>query len=178
MKRILIFILLLTFYSNLFSQNINLEFFKGEWKGLDGNNEFRIFLKDTIYTIPIIFGGMTEPALIGAYIYKGNGNIVIDNTSELNNSYDNLIDYPIWISKSLNLGVWDYLTSNKKGERKYLSEFSKIEVVSENSPKQIKWIINDSSEQLVVTIDSDDGDDYFFPKGTSLPTNIILTKVE
>ena len=178
MERILIFVLLLGSYSNLFSQNINMEFFKGEWKGIDGNNEFQIFLKDTIYTIPVFFGGTTESALIGAYVYKSNGNVVIDNMSELNNSHNDLIDYPIWISKSLSLGVWDYLTTNKKGERKYLSEFSKIEVISENSPKQIRWIINDSREQLVVTIDSDDGEDYFFPAGTSLPTNIILTKVE
>ena len=178
MKKIFILTLLLISYSNLYPQNIDLEFFKGEWKGTVGNSELHIFLKDTIYNIPAIFGGTTEPALIGAYIYKNNGNTIINNVGELGNSYSSPIDYPIWISNLLNLGVWDYLTVNGKGQKKFLAGFSKIEIISENSPKQIRWIINDNQEQLIVTIDSDDGEDYFFPEGTSLPTNIILTKVE
>ena len=179
MKKFFILVSLLIIFTNLYSQTSNLNFLIGEWKWTDANGaiEFIIKLRKTQYTLSSYFGGGTKECVVGTYVYKKNGQILIDNSEEQNQN-DEPIQFPIWIDAELGLGVRDYLTINNKGQKKYLSGFSKIEIVSENSPKQIRWIINDNREQLIVTIDSDDGEDYFFPEGTSLPTNIILTKVE
>lgn len=164
---------------NSYSQTYNLDSLEGKWTWIDnsGLNEFSITLVKKVYNIPIIFGGGNEDCLIGAYLYKKNGKILIDNRTELLKEA-NVIDFPIWIDAGLGLGVRDYLTTNGRGEYKYLSGQSKIMIVSESNPMQIRWIINDNSEQVVVVFDNEDPDQYIFPKGTALPTDIVLTKVE
>lgn len=178
MKRILIIIFIFISVS-VYSQRINLSPLEGtwEWKDNSTNSEFVIILKKINYNWPQVMGGQLDSALVGGYKYKKNGKILIDNRTELLKEA-NVIDFPIWIDAGLGLGVRDYLTTNGRGEYKYLSGQSKIMIVSESNPMQIRWIINDNSEQVVVVFDNEDPDQYIFPKGTALPTDIILTKVE
>ncbi len=178
MKRILIIIFIFISVS-VYSQRINLSPLEGtwEWKDNSTNSEFVIILKKINYNWPQMMGGQLDSALVGGYKYKKNGKVLADNLQEFyTNKYP--FDYPIRISSILSLGVHDYLTTNGRGEYKYLSGQSKIMIVSESNPMQIRWIINDNSEQVVVVFDNEDPDQYIFPKGTALPTDIILTKVE
>ena len=174
MKRILIIIFIFISVS-VYSQRINLSPLEGtwEWKDNSTNSEFVIILKKINYNWPQVMGGQLDSALVGGYKYKKNGKILIDNRTELLKEA-NVIDFPIWIDAGLGLGVRDYLTTNGRGEYKYLSGQSKIMIVSESNPMQIRWIINDNSEQVVVVFDNEDPDQYIFPKGTALPTDIIL----
>ena len=77
----------------------------------------------------------------------------------------------------MGLRVRDYLMKNGKGKHKRLGGDSRIEDIS-NNYKQIRWVLDYEEEQVAVVFDDENEDDFFFPEGTSLPTNIILTKVE
>ena len=179
MKRILIIIFIFISVS-VYSQRINLFPLEGtwEWKDNSTNSEFVIILKKINYNWPQVMGGQLDSALVGGYKYKKNGIILHNNIAEINHNFAEPIEYSIWINDYLGLSVRDYLTTNGRGEYKYLSGQSKIMIVSESNPMQIRWIINDNSEQVVVVFDNEDPDQYIFPKGTALPTDIILIKVE
>ena len=182
MKKLII-VIVMFFISgtcNLYSQTFNVDFFEGEWRWSDssGENEFTIILKRKVYNRLKAFGGGVDDCLVGVYKYKKDGNIVVDKLSELNKDV-NVVQYPIWITSYLGLGVWDYLTRNGRGEYKYMgSPFCKVEIISLDTPKQIRWILDDTGEQVVITFGDEDGEQYFFPEGTALPTDIVLTKIE
>ena len=179
MKRILTIIFIFVSVS-LYSQRTNLSSLEGtwEWKDNSTDSEFVIILKKINFNWPQILGGALDSALVGGYKYKKNGIILHNNIAEINHNFAEPIEYSIWINDYLGLSVRDYLTANGRGEYKYLLGQSKIIIVSENNPMQIRWIINDNSEQVVVVFDNEDPDQYIFPKGTALPSDIVLTKVE
>ena len=178
--RKLILALFLFLSLNLFSQEINLAPLAGVWQWKDNitDSEFFVQLKAITYQRSIFFGGGIDSALVGGYKYKKNGVVLVDKLSEVLSTKLRGIEYPVWISKQTSLVVHDYLTKNGRGEFKYIGGLSNVKIVSLNDPKQIRWILKDNSEQVVVTFDDEDGDQYFFPDGTALPTNLVLTKIE
>ena len=44
--------------------------------------------------------------------------------------------------------------------------------------KDLREKLTEDCELEFVTFDDEDGDKYFFPDGTALPTDIVLTKIE
>ena len=102
--------------------------------------------------------------------------MVADNTNELSENKD-YIAYPIVIIgdvRYMRLVVRDHIRKNGYGYAKYMSGSSNVKLMEG---------IDDSIKMQWVVVDDDGGhvdldEKEVFPKGTSLPTNIVLTKVE
>lgn len=170
MRNILIIILMLVLVNiECLAQDANLNSFQGVWTWVDNTEEFTIELRLGTFEIPAIFGGGTKECLVGGYKYVKNGITVIDNTNEIQLTKRS-IDYPIRVLWNLTFTVRDPELRNPKGEVKLLGGSSKIVPIDDSST--IKWIITDDEEHIYSS------DDEVYPSGTSLPTNIILTKVE
>ena len=155
----------------IYSQNVELNSLVGEWKWIDNttSEELHIFLRPGIYEVPSIFGGGTENCLVGVYKYYRGGTVIVDYYSELSESKKSIL-YPISILNTLSLSVRDYSLKNANGRNKILSGSSRIEYISD---KQLRWILVDNAHESISFSAS-----ATYPSGTSLPTNIILTKVE
>ena len=179
MKKVILIVFMILSI-DLYSQKINLTSLAGVWRWQDSatDSEFVISVKKINFNWPQILGGQLDSAIVGGYKYKKNGVVLVDKLSEVSVSKINPAVYTVWVTANSSLSVTDYLTKNGRGESKYLSDQSKIEIISLDSPKQIRWILNDKREQVVVTFGDEDGDQYFFPDGTALPTDIVLTKIE
>ncbi len=171
MKRILSFTICALMPLFMYSQNVELNSLTGEWRWIDNttSEEFHIFLRPGIFEIPAIFGGGTENCLVGVYKYSRGGTVVADYYSELSESKGSIL-YPIRVLNTLSLSVRDYSLKNANGRNKILSGNSRIEYISD---KQLKWILIDNAHESIST-----SANSTYPEGTSLPTNIILTKVE
>ena len=155
----------------LYCQNVELNSLVGEWKWIDNttSEELHIFLRPGTYEVPSIFGGGTENCLVGVYKYYRGGTVIVDYYSELSESKKSIL-YPISILNTLSLSVRDYYLKNANGRNKILSGNSRIEYISD---KQLRWILVDNAhESISFSANST------YPSGISLPTNIILTKVE
>ena len=179
MKHLILMILALFIQTtSLFSQSVELSELAGEWKwtSSDSNEEFKMILRTHSYTISPDMGGGARSCLIGVYKYTKQDVVLIDCLDELDHSKD-YIEYPIIVYHTMGLRVRDYLMKNGKGKHKRLGGDSRIEDIS-NNYKQIRWVLDYEEEQVAVVFDDENEDDFFFPEGTSLPTNIILTKVE
>ena len=179
MKKVILIVFMILSI-DLYSQKINLTSLAGVWRWQDSatDSEFVISVKKINFNWPQILGGQLDSAIVGGYKYKKNGVVLVDKLSEVSENKLDPIKYSIWIGDGLGLGIRDYLTQNGRGEFKYIGPSSRVEIISLDIPKQIRWILNDISEQVVVTFDDEDGDKYFFPDGTALPTDIVLTKIE
>ena len=180
------FILLLNIVSILgYSQNEIFDYYVGSWKweNIQTGDSFELVLKKGSAVISESFGGGTEDCIIGAYKYVKNGMTFIDKISELGKNYDDAIWYPIWAEMPENIKeimyfiVQDYEKINSFGDPKVLGAGEcKLAFVSSN-PKQMRWdLTRVDKENWDVLWVADER--QIFPEGTSLPTNIILTKVE
>ena len=180
------FILLLNIVSILgYSQNEIFDYYVGSWKweNIQTGDSFEIILKKSSYKKTESFGGGSIDCIIGAYKYVRNGIIIIDNYSEIEQVLDNAIFYPIFaqIPQSttdiMYFKVKDYGKVNSFGKPKVLgTKECKLVFVSSN-PKQMRWDLTGvDKENWDVLWVADER--QIFPEGTSLPTNIILTKVE
>ena len=181
MKKLIVFIFIF-FTLEAYSQDSNFALLEGVWMWRDSisDSELVVQLRKETFQLSTFFGGGIDTVLVGGDRCKKNGVILIDKLSEVSTNKTRSIDYPLRIrsQKYLSLGIRDYLTQNGRGEFKYIGPSSSVEIISRITPKQIRWILNDISEQVVVTFDDEDGDKYFFPDGTALPTDIVLTKIE
>jgi len=180
MKKTLTTILFCFSISFLFSQNINLDWYVGTWKYENSayGEELIIKLKKSQWEIPSSFGGGTEDCLVGVYSYKKNNLLLVDNLEKINEQQNYL--YPIQLLSSVtnptgkfSLSIIDFTILNGKGDYKLIYGTGSILEMNTISPKTIKW-------NLVI-----DEQEYFyydqidrFPKGTNLPKNIILSKIE
>ena len=149
----------------------------GTWKWVDEktDSEFVIILKKGLADLTLFNRGIKE-CIIGVYRYKKNGVIVADNTNEISDIKEYL-KYPIVIKKNIQsimkLNIIDYLLKNKLGENKYMTGSSNVKLTERSDGKlQMQLIIVDDGYYTYTD------DMRLFPKGTSLPTNIVLTKVE
>ena len=165
---------------DLYSQKTNLTSLEGIWRWQDSatDSEFVISVKKINFNWPQYLGGQLDSALVGGYKYKKNGVVLVDKLSEVSANKTNPAEFLIWIDDSSLLNVSDCLTKNGKGEYKDFSDRSRIEIVSLTTPKQIRWIIEDNSERIVVGITEEEVNSLVFPRGTALPTDIVLTKIE
>ena len=186
MKKITVILFLCISTITGYSQNEIFDYYVGSWKweNIQTGDSFELVLKKGSAVISESFGGGTEDCIIGAYKYVKNGMTFIDKISELGKNYDDAIWYPIWAEMPENIKdimyfiVQDYKKTNSYGEAKVMGGdgVCRLEYVS-SSPKRIRWDLT--------RVDTGGWDELWavderqiFPEGTSLPTNIILTKVE
>ena len=169
MRNFLIILILISINIDSLAQDANLNSFQGAWKWSEGTEELTIELRLGTFEIPAIFGGGTKECLIGGYKYTKNGVTIANNINELQLTKRS-IDYPIRVLWNLTVTVRDPELRNPKGEFKLLGGSSKIVPIGNGST--IRWVLTDDEEHIYST------EDEIFPEGTSLPTNIILTKVE
>ncbi len=160
-----------------FSQNNSVyDNYIGTWKWEDNQtqSEFVVILKKGKADWTKFNGGI-EDCIIGVYKYKINGTIVEDNTDELDEEKRYSM-YPIVLlgdELNMSLDVRDYLLKNEYGLNKDMQGSSNVELVEGSNGTQMKWTIVDDGHQHIYTDEK-----QIFPKGTSLPTNIILIKEE
>ena len=149
----------------------------GTWKWTDEktDSEFVIILKKGHADLTLFNRGIKE-CIIGVYRYKKNGVIVADNTNEISDIKEYL-KYPIVIKMNMQsimkLHIIDYLLKNKSGEYKYMTGSSNV-ILAEGSDGTLEMKLAIVDDGYYTYTD----DMRVFPKGTSLPTNIVLTKVE
>lgn len=178
MKRILSILCIIFCSGTLYSQQITLDFCVGTWEYTNPatGEEFRMTLKKSQYAVPKGFGGGIKDCLVGGYIYEKNGITLVDCMDQLNEN-KKVLFFPILIfhfgSKLyLDLTVKDFNIKNGYNHPKIISMPSKISLYSV-SPKQLKMeIIPDELEEVYLD------DREVFARGTMLPREMILTKVE
>ena len=183
-KIIYIFTLLLLSVSSMHGQSIeqwystNLDFYVGTWRytNTPTNEEFTIKLRKSVYTAYNI----REDCVVGAYTYKRNGVVVLDNMNEYTKDRSMGVHVPIFASNAsetaslsnpnrLRSEVEDYgiLWPDSKLPK---SGQGIITIVSTVNPKKIRWELKDGEGPRIVG--------HHPPMGFSIPTDIILTKVE
>lgn len=134
-------------------------------------------LRKSQHEIPKVFGGGFEDCLVGVYTHKKSGVIIADCTNQFWDNKDGAY-LPIWIMSPkdnrnwLYLSIKDYNSKNGKGEPKIMGGDSRL-YFHPQSPKTIRMILTDEGYERVYL---DEGDVY--PTGTTLPTDVILTKIE
>ena len=186
MKKITVILFLCISTITGYSQNEIFDYYVGSWRweNPQTGESFIVTLKKGSHKLNEYNGGGTEECIIGAYKYIKNNIVIIDKSSELEKIYDNSIRYPIWAdipsdsTYTVYFIVQDYEKTNSYGEAKVMGGdgVCRLEYVS-SSPKRIRWDLT--------RVDTGGWDELWavderqiFPEGTSLPTNIILTKVE
>ena len=153
-------------------KSINYDFYIGTWRYVNTktNEELTIKLRETTHQVPPIFGGHIEECLAGVYIYKKNGQIIIDNSDQFMSNF-HVFDMPIYASgdpptpNRLFLGVRDY---GKLWNGKPKGGIGLI-IIESNNPKKIRWQVGDSEGIWI---------DEAPPAGFSIPTDAVFTKVE
>ena len=184
-KTIFIFTFLLLSIGSTYGQNIrqwhsaNLDFYVGTWRYTNTatNEEFTINLRKTVYISSLSM--IREDCIVGAYIYKKNGVLVLDNMDEF------MVDRPIFPGpiyasnaretesavnpNKLRTTVQDYGILSPASERPK-SGMGIITIVSVANPKQIHWTLEDPPGARIAG--------HSPPLGFSIPTDIVLTKIE
>ena len=178
MKRLLFIIglnLVLSF--SLYAQVSGYSFYVGTWKytNTGTKEEFTIRLRDTTNQASPFFGGEIYECMVGTYTYKKNGVVILDNMEMFNDKSVKALRMPIFITSGQDNGYTDMLLQARdygtivRGRPK--SSIGDFQLVSSGNPKQIRWIIGEKEGVRVVGINDE-------PPGFSIPTDIILTKVE
>ena len=158
-------------------QNVNLTPYTGTWKYTNPSTkeELTIKLRETTQQVPQIFGGHIEKCLVGIYIYKKNGQVIIDNSSQFTSNKSPL-EMPIYagssaddgrIPNTLSLSIEDY-GKMKNGRPK--SSDGLLVLISSSTPKKIQWQIKERRGTFF--------EEDMPPLGFTIPTDAIFTKVE
>jgi len=155
-------------------QNINYDFYIGTWRytNTSMNEELTIKLREATYSVPQIFGGHTKKCLVGIYIYKKNGQIIHDTSSQFTSNKP-AIEMPIYASSSTTNPSRLYLAIDDYGKMKNGVPKSGIGLLfleSSSNPKKIRWQIGES-EGIYIAGEGP-------PLGFSIPTDLVFTKVE
>ena len=172
-NKILITLLSVLFFYLADAQNYsaNLDFYVGTWVYSDPSigEEFTVKLRKTYRNDKY---GINH-CLVGAYTYKKDGQILSDCMAKFNDQVDALY-MPIYATNS----VLRQSLVNPNRLYMYLEDFvmrkttfsNEIEIISSTNPKQIHWILrNDEGEYETKDLPPDE---------FSIPTDVILTKVE
>ena len=184
-KIIYIFIFLLLSICSTYGQSIeqrysaNLDFYVGTWRYTNTatNEEFTIKLRKSVYTAYNI----SKDCVVGTYVYKKNGVVVLDNTSEyMNDRSVEGVSIPIYATNAraaaaavnpnkLETTILDYgILRPSSNVPKY--GMGSITIISTGNPKKIQWVLKDPPGARIVG--------YSAPMGFSIPTDIILTKID
>ena len=178
---------MLLYVSTVHGQNIrqwysaNIDFYVGTWRytNTPTNEEFTIKLRKAVHTSSLSM--IREECIVGAYILKKNGVVVLDNMNEFMNdrSVDG-VDIPIYATNAretaaavnpnmLRTTVLDYgILRPSSNVPKY--GIGSITIVSTSNPKKIQWVLKDPPGARIVG--------HSAPMGFSIPTDIILTKID
>ena len=149
----------------------------GTWKWVDEktDSEFMIILKKSKADWTKYNAG-TADCVVGVYKYKKEGVVIADNLDQISEHKEYNL-FPVRLFPGRNhtrLSVTDFIVKNKYGHNKDMGGSSNVKLIQNTEgSSQMQWTI----------VDDDSGHVYMdsnkaFPKGTSLPTNIVLTKVE
>ena len=156
----------------------NLDFYIGTWRytNTTTKEEFTIKLRKSIYTAY----GISQDCVVGTYTYKKNGVVVMDNMNEFMTDKSVGLPAPIYASNTraapstpnpneLDTSIQDYgilwpdSTLPKSG-------LGTITIVSTSNPKKIQWQLKDREGVRIEGLHP--------PMGFSIPTDIILTKID
>ena len=169
-KLIIIFTTAILFATNLTAQD-NLSSYEGTWRytNTSTNEEFTIKLRKTIGQ----FSYGNEECLVGSYIYKKSGVVILDNMDMFNNNSVYPTKMPILVSPregELILYVNDYGIITR-GKPKFVDGWMGMLVVKPGETAKLTWKLEEV-EGDIPDIISD------VPRGFTIPDDIILTKVQ
>ena len=172
-----LFVFLVLSVQVAYAQETVYDNYVGTWKWIDqqSQSEFMIMLKkgNADWTR---FGKGIKECIIGAYRYKKNGVVIVGNTWELSEQKRYSM-YPIVLlgdKHYMRLYVYDYTIQNGYGAYKNMSGSSNVELIEDEvNGYKLKWVVADDGHEHIYVDEK-----QMFSKGTSLPTNIILTKIE
>ena len=184
-RLIYIFTLLLLSSNTTYGQNMrqwystNLDFYVGTWRytNTTTKEEFTIKLRKSVY---ITMTNIKWDCVVGAYTYKKNGVVVLDNMNKYMNDRSIGNPVPIYATNSretaaelnpneLEASIQDYGIL-WPGSALPKSGRGVITIVSTGNPKKIHWELKDSEGIVII--------DHTPPPGFSIPTDMILTKIE
>ncbi|MBP5391083.1 MAG: hypothetical protein J6Y40_03265 [Bacteroidales bacterium] len=170
MKKVLILTTILLLSLDSFGQS--LEYLAGEWRYSSNDTIIEISLKNQNF----LYYGNTIECFVGGYLLKKNGFILVNNKSFVNLNLE-VDQYPIYIflypDNNIAVRFKDYQKQNQAGEFKSIHEPSNSTglVLISTSPYRIKISLQPDNREFWAFPDE------VFPKGTSLPTEMIFTKV-
>ena len=173
MKKLIIILSLIVMSSGIKSQGYtaNLDSFVGTWKYVNEatNEEFILKLRKSVYLTRYEIA-----CLVGTYMYKVNGDVVINTMDEFD-SDKYALDMPVMAT---NFVLDRSLLNSQKlrimfDDRKYnkYTMSSSLEIVSV-SPAKIHWVLTEDEGEEVYS-----PGETIKPNGFSVPVNMILTKV-
>ena len=176
MRRILyitLLVLILPISNINAQQNVNLNPYVGTWKYTNASTkeEFTVVLRETTYRYQ---NEPLEQCIVGIYIYKKNGQIIYDNSSQFTSNVS-AIKMPIYAGTSVKSGTPSKLIFYVKDYGKMKNGSPKtsegwLTLISSSNPKQLRWQPEEPEGVYVA-------EQAPIP-GFSIPTDIILTKVE
>lgn len=145
--------------SNLYSP------FLGTWKWTSGNREMTLVLqKQNKYHVTASIFNYYEDRMIGYYIYKENGNTIIDTSNDNFNSFSDVtVNFNILCDGNIS-------TSSFKDppKKKYYNV-----LLEKISPTQMKFTAS-MDENSIRT--PNPGEVVIIPGGTSFPPEMVFTK--
>ncbi|WP_144284013.1 DUF6705 family protein [Chryseobacterium echinoideorum] len=139
--------------------------FLGTWKWTSGNREMTLVLqKQTKHHYTSGNDNYFEDRMVGYYIYKENGNIIIDTSNDnLNKDYGLTVEFTILCNGSISTAF--FKDPPKKKYYKVLLE--------KLSPSQMRFTASMDENGI---IPPNPGEVVIIPGGTSFPPNMIFTK--
>lgn len=175
MKKLFLFLVVCVFYHAACAQNSVTDYL-GTWKGECG---------DTIFTIKLLEGDIryngTIVKILGGYSVMVNEEI-IDNYLDVGTTLPlgvNAVDYKVYINASYFIPPRQYVGFTFYDQRK--KHFNgegilggKLEYIA---PNQLHWTL-DEKYGIWCETEGDEDAEEVQPIGFSVPTDIILTKVE
>ena len=164
-KFIIIFTIAILFATNLYAQNLSS--YEGTWRytNTSTNEEFTIKLRKTVGQ----FSWGSEECLVGAYLYKRNDTIVLDNMNMFNSNIEP-DDMPILVfSNPIGLYVFDYGIITR-GKPKFVG--GSLVLIRENDGTvKLLWKLEDAKGAMLVGIND-------VPRGFTIPSDVALLKVQ
>jgi len=188
MKTLTTIILAVFFTVNLQAQHTaNLDFFVGTWRyeNPQTGEEFILKLRKTSHLLRPLDPFPTE-YVVGAYTFKRNGQIVTDCMEKFDSDMHifrmpvratNSSRNPDWVDpNSLWMTVRDYGIRAPNGSVKTSGDDTELLIVSATEPHQIRWILREQRGPIFIFEEGEE--DGIHPRGFSIPTDIILTRVQ
>ena len=169
-KLIIIFTTAILFATNLTAQ-VNLSPYEGTWRytNTSTNEEFTIKLRKTIGQ----FTYGERVCLVGSYIYKKNGVVILDNMDMFNNNSVYPTKMPI-LGQSregeLILYVNDYGIITH-GKPKFVDGSLGMLIVELGEAAKLTWKLEEEEGVSIVGVND-------VPQGFTIPDDVILTKVQ
>lgn len=137
----------------------------GTWKWTSGNREMTLVLvKQSKFHITESIFNFYEDRMVGYYIYKENGNIIIDTSTDNLNSFSDIsVNFDILCNGS----IYTHFFKDALKKKYYKVKLEKL------SPSQMKFTASMDENSI---LPPNPGEVVIIPGGTSFPPNMIFTK--